>query len=316
MQPFPEIINKSESKEYSIVRLSKTNLADVAKLHAAVYGVSVEVDYFPKKYNTTYIGVEYVGFLAYDQSAQPVAYFGVIPCFLQYDGDIILSGQAADGMTHPRHLGKGLFVKLSDKTFDLCKQLQLKLIFGFPNQRSYPLMIKYLGWTEIEKMYRFTIPVNSMMSMMPAFLKKINYNRILNQQPGFQKGLPNSAVRDGYAGVYRDAAYCRYKAYNKTHLIKIPAAEIWLKPGNELVIGDVVSLEPGSDDLFFTGLAQLAGRLWMDKISFQVCSGTHLHQLFAKRYEAVPSFPVLVKCFAPGIVPEKFKFSFADIDIF
>lgn len=53
----------------------------MAKLHAAVYGVSVEVDYFPKKYNTTYIGVEYVGFLAYDQSAQPVAYFGVIPCF-------------------------------------------------------------------------------------------------------------------------------------------------------------------------------------------------------------------------------------------
>lgn len=306
----PETIYNKESKQYSIVRLNKNNLGDLKKLHAAVYGVQLADDYFQKKYDTAYTGIEDVGFIGYNTDKLPVAYYGVIPCFLQYEKSIMLVAQSADTMTHPQHRNKGMFIKLSVMTFDLCRQLGITLIFGFPNQNSYPAMIKHLGWIETEKMSRFVIPVRNLFSH-----RRKNHEAILEELLLPKKGIPNSVIEEGYGGVYRDKAFYQYKAFTKTYVIKISSGDVWIKINKNLIVGDIM-LTGNKDQVFFDEIKELAKKLHLNKVSFQVCSGCHLHDLFARHSKAISSFPVLFKDFGSGLPLEKIKFTFADIDIF
>lgn len=304
-----------ESKEYSVARLNKDNLGDLAILHSEVYSATRPDDYFLKKYNTAYTSLENVGFIAYSKESLPVAYYGVIPCFIQFENEIILVAQSADTMTHPQHRHKGMFIELSNMTFDLCHQLGIRLIFGFPNQNSYPAMVNRLGWIETEKMSRFTVPVNTIWGRSFFQNKKKYHEGILNKLLLPQGGLRNSVIEDGYAGIYRDEAYYHYKTFENTYVIKTGSADVWIKVNKELIIGDIM-LTGNSDKDFLDEIKTLAKKLNLNKISFQVCSGCRLHDLFATRYKAIPSFPVLFKDFGSGLPLKKIKFTFADIDIF
>src|ERR1700744_762988 len=117
-------------KEYSIERLSKNNLGDLDKLHHAVYSKHHPADYFEKKYDTAYLGVEYLGYIAYNSQHTPIAYYGVIPCFIRYNNQLYMAAQSVDTMTHPKYRFKGLFVQLANLTYDLCQEEGINLIFG------------------------------------------------------------------------------------------------------------------------------------------------------------------------------------------
>src|SRR5262245_14588136 len=106
MQTSPENIVNIVNGEYQVARLSRENLKDLERLHFEVYGIAVAADFFLRKYDTAYTGVEWVGFIAYDGDEGPVAYYGVIPCFIQSKSRIILAAQSADTMTHPLHRRK------------------------------------------------------------------------------------------------------------------------------------------------------------------------------------------------------------------
>src|SRR4029077_2199837 len=101
-----------ENKEYTVTRLDKNNLKDLAMLHSEVYGTPINENYFLKKYDTAYTGLENVGYIAYSSEGKPVAYYGVIPCFIEHKNEVMLAAQSADTMTHPGYRYKGMFVEL------------------------------------------------------------------------------------------------------------------------------------------------------------------------------------------------------------
>ena len=305
----------AQVSEHSIVRLNKDNLADVAKLHAEVYPVAQPLNYFQKKYDTAFTKIENVGFLAYDKDQRPAAYYGVIPCFIQFGDKIVLAAQSGDTMTHPRHRGKGLVVKLSNITFDLCKELGIQLLFGFPNQDFYPIMIKHLQWKETEKLNRFEVRVNR---SLKRFLFKTSQERkeaILLKMLLSKNGIGNSVIADGFGGISKDEAFFNYKTFSKTYVLKISGAEVWVKITDQLIIGDV-NIVRKDPLLFFSEIKALAKKLGVAKISFQASPGCSMHDFFAAHYKPIPSFPVLFQDFGSGIPIEKIKFTFSDIDIF
>jgi len=315
MPTSPEIINKTKDTDYSVVMLSKDNLSDLDLLHREVYDTARPNSYFVKKYDTAYTGVENVGFIAYNKENRPVAYYGVIPCFIQSGKDIILAAQSADTMTHPEHRNKGMFVRLSLLTFDLCRQLGVRLIFGFPNQNSYPTMIKHLGWTETEKMSRFTIPTRTLWNWISLKPPKVHHDRVLNKLALRDPAIKNSTIEEGYAGVYRNEAYMHYKTYTNTYLININSASLWIKAEGDLTIGDII-LKENNGKSFFEEIKALAKKLNLMNITFQVSGGCNLYGLFARNYQPIQSFPVLFKDFDSGLQLNRIKFTFADIDIF
>lgn len=313
----------STENDYRIVRLSRHSLKDVERLHKEVYGTAPSEDYFAKKYDTAYTGIEHVGYIAYNRDQVPVAYYGVIPCFLQNGSDIVLVAQSADTMTHPRYRYKGMFVGLSNITFDLCRQSNIRLVFGFPNQNSFHGAVHKLAWKMTETMDCFIIPVQGIplesisrpFSLFNVLYKKY-LDSMLQKYLVVQKGLPNSVVQDGYAGIYRDDKYLQYKCYSKTHVIQVERAKLWIKVSNGLVIGDIEAVDDNNFQQVINKVNRIARKLGVKNILFHSSPGTLLHGLFSKRYKSVPSFPVLFQDFSQCIPLQQIKFTFADIDVF
>jgi GNAT superfamily N-acetyltransferase len=307
---------------YRIERLNYNRLKDMAELYEAVYDKFLPTDYFARKYNTAYTKIMYTGFLAYDKTNLPAAYFGVIPCFIQYNNEPVLAAQSADTMTHPEHRNKGLFVLLARFTYDLCRNENIKLAFGFPNQSSLPGLINKLDWQVIGHLERFTIHVttvplerlvakfDTLNGFYKAYIKQVLKKLVLPQQ-----GIPNSVFNEGYSGVYRTDEYLKYKTYNTTYTIKIGEAIVWFKIQNGFIVGDMSNFE---NDFYnvIKALTRLTKKLGLQTLEFQVNPHTKLYMLLKIYAESVPSFPVITKDLGSGIDFKNLAFTFADIDIF
>ena len=323
MPTSPEIISNTDTKLFSIVRLSKDNLEDVAKLHAAVYGVAVNKDFFYKKYDTAYTGTENIGFIAYGENGQPVAYYGVIPCLITFNNQHILAAQSADTMTHPQYRYKGMFVELSNITFDLCRQSGILLIFGFPNQNSYHGAVTKLGWKPVENMACFIIPVNSLpleyLAKRISFLNPLykKYTQfVLAKKTLAANGVKNSVIADGFAGIYRTEGFLKYKTYSPSSVIEIDNAKIWFNNKHGIMLGDMEGVNEGNFAAVIRSLKSIAKKTGVKQLQFHCSPGTKLHQLFAEQFQSIPSYPILYQDFGSVIPPEKLRFTFSDLDIF
>jgi len=306
---------------YHIKQLNKDRLKDLAILHLAVYQREVPADFFEKKYATAYTGREYIGYIAYADDDIPVGYYGVIPCFLNYGGEKLLSAQSADTMTHPGYRFKGLFVELASLCYALCREQGIQLIFGFPNQNSYHGAVNKLGWQIAGQMDCFTVRVKAISFgttvQRVGFLRSLygNYvNWIVKRYT--TTDYPDSLVEQGYDGVHRDEDYQHYKTYYHHHLLKLDNVVYWVKLQQGLVIGDIALRDEKDFDNAINGIRRIAATLGLQKIQFHISQGTVVHRLFAERFKPVPTFPVLFRDLGFGKTLERFRFSFGDIDIF
>ncbi|RWY55700.1 GNAT family N-acetyltransferase [Mucilaginibacter gilvus] len=313
--------DKAISGGYRVERFSVDKLNDLVYLHMAVYGKLLSRDFLLKKYNTAFTVVTYIGFLAYDQTDLPVAFYGVLPCFVEHGGRLTLAAQSADTMTQPEHRNKGLFVALANQTYSLCRAEGIRLIFGFPNQNSLPGFINKLGWEAVGCLERFTIPVKAI--PLEKFATKFNvakpfydaYLKLVIKAEKKPSGINNSVLAEGYGGVYRDEEFLTYKAYTYTHTVQVGQARVWFKIKNGLIVGDITGLADNMDEVM-AKLLKLTKRLGLQQLQFQVCAKSRLYAMLKKYGEPIPSFTVAIKDMGSGIPADKLAFTFADIDIF
>jgi hypothetical protein len=312
-----------QTAAYNIERLSPANINDVAKLHSMVYNRVQPKDFFAKKYDTSYTGAAYIGYIAYNTNHLPIAYYGVIPTMIIYSGKTILAAQSADTMTHPQFRYAGLFTTLAKQTFDLCITEGIKLVFGFPNQNSLPGFIGKLNWQITEYMDCFIIPVKNRLPLEKlankfSFLNPVyNWykNRVLRKLSIPQPGVDGSVLIDNYSGILRDQSYLQYKTYSPTRVIQLNQSKLWIKLQNGVTIGDA-DLAKADFHTTMSKLIKLASKLGITQIQFHTSPHTSLHALFAEHYQPVASFPVIFKDLSSGLFLENIKFTFADIDVF
>jgi hypothetical protein len=313
--------NSIEAVKFKVERLNDNNITDLEKLHTAVYTQISPPNYFQNKYNTAFTSVQHTGHIAYDNGL-PIAFYGVIPCFIRLNDNWILAAQSADTMTHPQYRNMGLFVELARQTFELCRLRGIKLLFGFPNQNSLHGFVNKLGWTTTERMSCFIIRVTNFswqrifrkLPVLKRWYKKYQQGQIKKVLLP-QKGIDNSVFGDNYGGVLRDPYYIEYKKYSTTEVIKLGNAVLWIKIRNELTIGDI-SVSPNEFDILIKKLKRFAHKLGIKEIHFHACPDTILHSLFAARFNALPSFPVIFKELSGTLDTGQIKFTSADIDTF
>lgn len=303
-----------------IKRLDASRIPHLEILHKAVYGVAPRRNYFSEKYDTTYTGTAYIGFIAYNADKMPVAYYGVLPCMMQYEGVTFLAAQSGDTMTHPEFRNKGLFVELAHLTYALCRENGIRLVYGFPNQKSRHGLLQKLDWITTEDMHRFNIPVRGfpLQRLMKHGLRNTYENycrRILKKYLLSQNGLLLSAARDGFGGVDRSDRFLAYKKYSPSFVVQLAGARVWFRIRQDLTIGDM-DCTAENFTAVMRQLKKIANRLGLPEINFQLSPGTRLHQLFTEYYTPHISFPVCFKDLGAAVPLEKIKFSFADIDVF
>ncbi len=311
-----------QKKGYHIERLSKKNIGVLNQLYHDVYGRFNAEDYYTKKYDTAYTGVEYIGYIAFDEHRKPIAFYGVIPCFIRHSDQLYLAAQSADTMTHPKHQFKGIFVQLANLTFDLCREEGISIVFGFPNQNSLHGFLVRLKWQMTETLDFYDIPtgfvpIEGIVRKIP-FLSNA-YERyqeyILKDYLVPRKGIENSSFKDGFAGVNRNAHYLNYKSYHDTQVIRVGDALLWIKIKNGLIIGDINCREDEFDQMM-SEVKKIALKLGLKRIQFHTSHQTRLSALFSSRYDAVPSFYVLFKDLGARIPLDAIKFTYADVDTF
>ncbi len=311
-----------KATDYILERLNKENLKDLSVLHAAVYGKAPGPDYYKRKYDTAYTGISYAGYIAYNNERRPIAYYGVIPCFIEVDKKKFPGAQSADTMTDPGHRFKGMFVELSNHCFDLCRKLGIRLVFGFPNENSYHGAVNKLRWKMTERMSGFKLQVKTMNSESLALkarlgnLYRIFRNSVLRRYELPLKGVANSVIADGFGGVYRDEAYLNYKTYNPSRVISLGGVKLWISDKQGMLIGDIEGATENNFAAMLEKLQKLMVVLGTPTMQFHCSTGTRLHDLFAKHCERSDSYHVLFQDFGSPVEPERIKFTFGDVDVF
>ena len=222
------LLEKIEGIHYSLIQ-------DLYKLS---FNANHSVATIIEKYDTSLFGLKNIGFFAKPIGGEPAAYYGVFPIQLQYEGQTILIAQSGDTMTAPNHQKKGLFVMLASETYKLCKKTGIKLVYGFPNENSYPGFKNKLNWVFNGNMKKltfnvFTLPLCELASkftlIKPAYnvfvkftlskfiteptadiITSINYNEVKGQ-------------------ILKDDNYFNYKFRNKSiFLVLIHTSTVYI----------------------------------------------------------------------------------------
>jgi len=288
--------------EWSFIAIDQSSLSHLYTLHEAVYNKPARPGYYHEKYDTAYTGAQPVGYIAL-QNDCPAACCSAIPYRVSVQGKTILAAQLCDGMTHPAHRHKGLFLQVINRIVAMTREQGIHFLFGFPNQNSYPAFIKHLDFTHAQTMNRYTFTFGD------SLYKKI-YRRLISSVPG-QATITNPLLQEGYDGLIYDADLIKYRRYNMNCIRQINEAAVWMNRSGDRIIG-AVSIAASLDDL----LRYLKKKEKAASATFIISSGAQLDGALSSRTRPQPGFEVITKNLSGRYQLDKLKFQFADLDIF
>ncbi len=286
-------------KEYHPVSFTLDDYDRMKELFSASFGIALSHNQFLKRYDTSALGSELIGFIAiHRETGTPAAYYGVFPLKISWKGRIMLSAQSGDTMTHPLHRKKGLFIWLAKMTYEKCAEKGMQLVFGLPNENSYPGFINRLGWKEIDRVIRYDIKLSIKTIPLPKWSHKLkafnSYSQLAKKILGNKKiSVVNEMINpqpSAMAKVWRDKAYLDYKNEADKIFIEIDGILLWIKLSDVLWIGELSDYQ-AVDDQLIRKLKRLAFFLGYNTISFHLNAGTPSPGFlrYFKKYNEVPS---------------------------
>jgi hypothetical protein len=307
---------------YEYKRISLDLLADIQYLYKHIFNQSFPISFFEKKYNTDAFGLSYVGYIAYADDGTPAAYYGVFPCNVMLNDKKYLAAQSGDTMTHPAHRGQGLFISLAKQTFQLAKDNDVKFIFGFPNENSYPGFVKKLEWQHNENLNSYHIKVATL--PFSAISKKVKvlapiYKTYIRFVLLFfrtnKTSFNNSCIKNEYGGVVHNDIFWGYKKYFKNYLVKNKTTTAWIGIDGDLKVGDMEINDIYANPIPF--IKQIAFFLGCNKIVFNVSPDTYWDNILKDKYDCKEGLPIgYLDLEKSNIDISKFKFVGSDFDTF
>ncbi len=309
---------------YRFQKLTPENIHDLKSIYLDAFGKEISVERLDAKFNTKFAGVSYVGFIAYHESGEPAAFYGSFPCYADYNSEKYLIAQSGDTMTHSKHRGKGLFTQLAKETFEYCRQNGFHLIFGFPNQNSYPGFVKKLDWIHFDNLDAYLVRVNSMIGhrikKQKTSSKKIDLEKckqIMCELPK-SKAFSSSCLDADIPVIDHSQEFCDYKQYEDNYLVEIDGIGVWLKlTDNYLLIGDI---EKATEEKWYKvlqSLKKIAKQMGVLYIRFNSSTNVPLLKFFSKYGRKMEvQYAIAGLQFTDAVPMERMKFTAADIDIF
>lgn len=310
--------------QYIFKKLSKDNIEDLCYIYKDAFKKDISPCFLNKKQNTDYTNLSYVGYTAYTKDNEPVAYYGVYPCFIDHNGAKYLVAQSGDTMTHSKHTGKGLFTVLASKTYDYCKANGVHLVFGFPNENSYPGFVQKLGWTHFDDLLSYQIRVKCIpwIRIKKTFhlsqkIHDVWCDLILSHLP---KGssFENSSKDENTAVVDHSKDFFAYKTYAKNYVLNIDGINVWLKCDDLfLLIGDLEKCDEIRFLKVISKLKKIALILGLPHIRYSGSSDTWGIRMFQKYGHKMENIYPIGGINFTNIIPLKdIKFTMADNDTF
>ena len=307
---------------YYFERIAKERLCDLIPLYKGAFNQDVGLKELIDKYDTEYVGVSYIGYIAYTVNGDPAAYYGVFPMKMEINGRICLISQSGDTMTHPSHQGKGLFVNLAKHTYELCISMGILAVFGFPSASSYPGFTKKLDWIHHENILKFTLwtptfPLGEL-SRYFHFIRSIHqrWAKLVLGLISSQTIFPGSVLTHQQNGVNRSKDFFEYKLRNPSVVnLQWKQTNFIVKISTFLGVGDIQfpnerfeeSLRILKIFAFFAGL---------NRIVFYVSPDSYLAKKLQTKTKGVSGLAIGYRNFSPSIDLKDVSYTYVDFDTF
>ena len=311
---------------YTTERISDNSYPDLLLLYKLSFGLIESVTAITRKYDTNIFGLKNVGILAKDENNEVAAYYGVFPALLEYNSQDIIVAQSGDTMTAPNHQKKGLFTKLAKEANILSEELGIRMIFGFPNENSYPGFKNKLGWIFCGNMQKFTFRIktipfcelSSKYSMFEPLYRKYT-DRFLNSFRTDLKTIDLNCFN--YTNVNglikKDMRFFIYKLGNrKCSLVRYKGFDLLIKVDAHLIIGEVGRIKKEEGLALVAAIKQLARKLGCSKAQFSLSENHWLYDILKDIMKPDESLPIGFYWIDRDIIPETIQFSWADYDTF
>lgn len=313
-------------EDYSFKQISRENLKDILSIFFESFGKKVDEHYLLKKSTTAPIGKDFICFAAYHNKSNKVAAFlALYPCLIHHKGQFIWAAQEGDGMVSAEHQGKGLFIQLIKLTMEYAEKEGVKIIFGFPNHKSYPAFIKKLNWLHYEDLHSYLVRIRCLpwIRLKQWFgLSDVLFERYTALIMRFFRNgnipFENSIDSEEHACVYRQKEYFEYKTFEKNYVKKICGKSLWLKPDiNYLKIGDMERCTEKKFKKIIRKLKWMGFFLGTHHIRYTCSPGVYFESFFADAGRKLEtSYPIILLDINSGIDLKKLKFTMCDNDTF
>lgn len=308
---------------YKFVPLTSENIKDLIYLYKHVFRKIVTLNELLAKFDTSYLGTGYLGYLAYDKG-KPIAFQGVVPVLMKYNEKTELAAQYTDSMTLPAYARKGVFTKLLKLTDEALKEANVKFVWCFPNQNSEYVYMNKLNWQYKERMQRFSvktalIPIEKITRKL-GVINRLYKKRVFNILKKYKTDaiIKGSVFQEkNIVSTVRNHEFYKYKTFTNNFTISIEGVLFWIKIKNGLLIGDI---ETPSEELFhiaFKKIKKIATFNGIGEINIQASPNTQISKLMRKHSKKTfESWTVGYKNFSSDFPLEQLKFTFGDLDTF
>ena len=94
------------------------------------------------------------------EGGRAVGFYTLWPTPLLIGSAAVAGAQSMDTMTHPDFRGQGIFVALARACFELATARGIQLLYGFPNNESFPGFVRRLEWTHVGDIPHWVRPIH------------------------------------------------------------------------------------------------------------------------------------------------------------
>ena len=315
--------------DYELVRVSDELFPDFAKLVGQVYGACPSDEEMRLRFHTEEWGASHLGYFAYcRKTGEPAAFYGILPCFVEYKGGKYLASQGSSAMTHPDHRYRNLFFRTATKTYELAKEQGIHFSYAFPNPLSYRGFMK-LGWShdgDINSYHLFvpTIPF-AYLGARYKFFNPISswlFSSVARRWRTDYQPFPNSSKSEGIITHIRDELSTRFKPETETRMILRlkSGTRVWINiAGGRLSIGDVDLVGEKKDELrkVIRTLRWISFLTGVFHIQTHLSPGCTLDQLFRDLgYVPRATIPICHLDLSSTLPMDKIHYTYGDFDTF
>lgn len=302
---------------YRLKRVDKSDFLAIKELFWKVFNKKVTLAYLQNKYNTSYLGINYICSIAYYKEI-PVAFYGAIPQKFKNNNEEILVAHACDSYTLPNHQRKGLHYALAKFAYKIMKENNIKFVYAFHSENTY-YSTKKLGWKEHKRLNRFHIKISTL--PLGKVLNKLGFSSIykffLNKnisQKAIEKLTQNN--KEKYQLKFNDN-FVNYKnKFNNHYCVVLEDCVFWIKIQAIIHVGKFYAPNEIALKKAIKKLKQKAFLLGIDQVLFQVDSKSTTFKQLQTIVKAKESWLVGYLDFDSKINLEDYIFTYSDLDTF
>ena len=311
---------------YKSSRITDDSYVELKNMQQVCYGSSHSIDEFNNKYDTSIFGLKNTGFIARNENGEDAAYYGVFPIIIDYESNSFLVAQSGDTMTMPEHRKKGLFVALAKETYQFAHENGVKLVYGFPNENSYPGFKNKLDWVFNAFMQKFTISAKCIpfceLSFKFKALRRFYESRLNKKMRRYSLEPTAENIKDfNYCEVKglvkKDKNFFAYKLRNdNVFLINFNGFKMLVKVSDHLHIGEIARFELNETDKLLASIRQLAAKLGCKKAIITISENHWLFRALREKIDYGQSLPIGFYKYDDTFETDKIQFCHADYDTF